>query len=249
MTMEDAVRYESKVVRCVRGMEGHTRSKWQQEGWEIVAESPGRLRTEFTFRRQVRTRPIRLYVLGVSVVALAVVGIVIGGVMTEARDGTQLVEPSADAASDVTVSESSSSDATSTSSAISDESAVTIENSDAFAALLQNTDYCDASIATFASSHRDQLLTFDGYVAALNLRGGAKTRYDLLLGAGDFSETSAAGPAFQFRDVNTTSDLHYSGAVPDAIGVGSMLRFTARVVEFEPNTCLFQLDPVETTFR
>ncbi|MGY3263079.1 DUF4839 domain-containing protein [Frigoribacterium sp. 2355] len=126
---------------------------------------------------------------------------------------------------------------------------MTIENSAAFAALLQNTDYCDASIATFASSHRDQTLTFDGHIAALKLHDGAKTRYDLLLGAGDFSETSAAGPAFQFRDVNTTSDLHYLGAVPDSVGVGTMLRFTARVVEYEPNTCLFQLDPIETTFR
>jgi hypothetical protein len=249
MAMEDDVRYESKAVRCVRGMEGRTRSKWQQEGWEIVAESPSRLRTEFIFRRQIRPRPIRLYVLGVSVVALAVVGIVIGGVITEARDGTQFIGPSADAASDVAVSESPSPDATSRPSALSDESPVTIENSDAFAALLQNTDYCDASIAAFASSHRDQMLTFDGYIAALNLHDGAKTRYDLLLGAGDFSETSAAGPAFQFRDVNTTSDLHYSGAVPDSVGVGTMLRFTARVIEYEPNTCLFQLDPVKTTFR
>lgn len=71
----------------------------------------------------------------------------------------------------------------------------------------------------------------------------------LLIGAGDFSKTSASGPAFQFRDVNATSDLHYTGNMPDTIGVGTNLHVTAQVDEYEPNSCPFLLESVETAFR
>jgi hypothetical protein len=49
--------------------------------------------------------------------------------------------------------------------------------------------------------------------------------------------------------VNTISDLRYTGNVPDTIGVGTNLHITAQIDEYEPNSCLFLLEPVETAFR
>lgn len=83
----------------------------------------------------------------------------------------------------------------------------------------------------------------------MNNHGNYKTRYDILIGAGDFSETEAPGPAFQFRDVNVTYDLHFKGDPPDTIGVGTNLHVTAEIDEYESSSCLFLLEPVETTVR
>lgn len=130
------------------------------------------------------------------------------------------------------------------------EDALTVENSPAFAALLTLTDYCSTSVADFATENKGKTVTFDGNVGALNKHGDSTTRYDILIGAGDYSETAQPGPAFQYRDVNTTSDLHFSEAnMPDSIGVGSNLRFTAVIGEYEASSCLLQLKPVATEAR
>ena len=65
-------------------------------------------------------------------------------------------------------------------------------------ALLELSDYCSPQIAKFASAHTGQTIEFDGSVGALTNHDGARTRYDILLAAGDYSETSSAGPAFQY---------------------------------------------------
>lgn len=77
----------------------------------------------------------------------------------------------------------------------------------------------------------------------------AKRVRAILVGAGDFSETSAPGPAFQFRDVNTTGDLNFVGTTPETIGVGTNLDVTASVLHYEASSCLSLLDPVSTAVR
>ena len=37
--------------------------------------------------------------------------------------------------------------------------------------------------------------------------------------------------------------------IPDSMKVGDKLRIKATVEEYEPNTCLFLLDPVSTEYR
>ena len=80
----------------------------------------------------------------------------------------------------------------------------------------------------------------------MNNHGDASTRYDILILAGDYSNTSATGPNFQYNDVGTF-DLHLTGAnVPDSIGVGDNLHIVATVDEFDRESCLFVLEPVST---
>ncbi len=83
----------------------------------------------------------------------------------------------------------------------------------------------------------------------MNAHESYETRHDLLIGAGDYSETSSPGPAFQFRDV-AAYDLRFAGDdIPDGYGAGDNLLITAEVDEFIAQQCLFLLDPVETRFR
>ena len=111
-------------------------------------------------------------------------------------------------------------------------------------------DYCSPEIASFAAKYAGAKLAFDGAIVAMAPHDGAKTRYDILVNQGDFSVTVAQpGPQFQFRDVNTISDLHYVGDVPDSIGVGAKLHVVASVDQYIDTQCLFLLKPVETSFR
>ena len=127
----------------------------------------------------------------------------------------------------------------------------TVENNSELASLLTLTDYCSPAIAEFATRYDGQSIQFDAALYALNNHGSYATRYDILIGAGDFNETGGTGPAFQFQDVNITSDLGLTGSnIPDTIGVGQNLRVTAIVDDYDANGgCLFRLDPISTEIR
>lgn len=127
---------------------------------------------------------------------------------------------------------------------------LTVESSPEFASLLLLGDYCDADIAAFAETNGGRTISFDGNIGALANNSGSSTRYDILLGAGDYDENAQLGPAFQFRDVNITSDLGLTGSnIPDSLAIGDNIRVTAIVDSYEENSCLLLLDPVSTEYR
>lgn len=259
---DDNLQYEFKTVRTIRGAETRTSAKWQKEGWEFVSQERGAVRTEMTFRRPTRKVSRRLTALaGGAVVVLLATVITVGAlqeggddavanppaspVETEASPGGQTPVPSATDASPDT-----SAPAITETAVPVEETALTVENSPELAALLALPDYCDSSIADFAAKYQGRTIEFDGNISAMNLHENYDTRYDLLIGAGDFSETSAIGPAFQFRDVNLTFDLHLTGDDrPETIGARDNLRITAQVNKYEDAKCLFLLEPIRTEAR
>jgi hypothetical protein len=126
---------------------------------------------------------------------------------------------------------------------------LTPKNSKEFAAILVEGDYCANSIAVFAKKHAGQVVEFDASIADMARYGDTTTRYDILIAPGDKGSASTKGPAFQFRDVNIL-DLNLTGAdVPDSVGVDDRLHVVASVDAFEPASCLFFLEPIETTVR
>lgn len=129
------------------------------------------------------------------------------------------------------------------------EEILTPATSDDLAALLAEPDNCSDAIEQFASTYRGRTIEFDGNIAAMNNHGDDDTRYDVLVSPGDFSESSALGPTFQFRDVNI-SDLHLAGSnTPDSVGQGDNLHFIAQVEDYDSSSCLFFLNPVSTEVR
>ena len=252
MTTDTDVEYETKTVRAVRGIESRTIKKWEGDGWELVTQTPGKLQTELTFRRPKPKSRLLLWIIGGGVLALIFATVITIGVISERNAGT--AEIAAPLASETISEPSSDPSPAPTETAASpepepEEVVLTPETSPELAALLVVTDYCSPDIAAFAATHRGDTIAFPGYVGAMAPHDGATTRYDFLIGTGDFSETSAPGPAFQFRDVNATNDLHWVGAAPDSIGVGTNLSITASVGAYEQSSCLFLLDPVATVAR
>jgi hypothetical protein len=244
---DDGVRYVTKTVRAIRGLESRTVSKWEKEGWEVVAQSPGRLQTEITIRRPRPKVPWRVIAIGGGVIAVLIIAVIVTGIIREGGSAETPTGLPSEASS--TPGQTTSQEPTATKPAEPEKAVITAEKNAEFAAILRLGDYCDSSIAAFAKKYHGQTVAFDGHVGAMNNHGSYATRYDILLGVGDYSATSAQGPAFQFRDVNTISDLRYTGEVQGTIGVGTNLHITAQVDEYEPTSCLFLLKPVETAFR
>ncbi|WP_314451691.1 DUF4839 domain-containing protein [uncultured Microbacterium sp.] len=214
----------------------------------------GKLTTELTLRRPKPKTPwIPLAALGGVVVVLVLILVTVNltgaGKPADAPEASATAEPSAlpSAAS----SAPSPQPITSPPGPETDTgpTVLSANNNAEFAALLGLSDYCSPQIATFASVHTGQTIEFDGSVGALANHDGARTRYDILLTAGNYSETASAGPAFQYRDVNTTNDLHWTDEQPDTVGVGDNLHVLAEIVEYEESTCLLLLEPVATAAR
>ena len=72
-TTAETVKYETKTVQTVRGTEKLMISKWEKDGWELVAQNPGTLRTELVFRRPKPKTQWKLFaILGGVLVLLGV---------------------------------------------------------------------------------------------------------------------------------------------------------------------------------
>ena len=120
---------------------------------------------------------------------------------------------------------------------------LTIENNRDLKALLALKDPFDDSVVAFAEKYQGQIIEFDGNIAYMSNHGNYQTRYDILISAGDYSETAMFGPSFQFKDVGMF-DLNLIGDVPDSIGMGNNLHIVATVGEYNETQGLFFLDPI-----
>jgi len=145
-----------------------------------------------------------------------------------------------------------------------EEGILTVENNEDLAALLTLKNSSDPSVKAFAAKYAGRTIEFNGNIASMinfadeesnsnqiytiNYKD-VDTRYDLLIYAGDYSETSAYGPNLKFAKVNM-SDLHLTGNnIPDSIGRGQNLRITAKVQEYNEIQDLFLLQPISLEIR
>ncbi|UPL15705.1 hypothetical protein [Microbacterium galbinum] len=71
------VKYDTETVKVIRGTEEKTISKREGDGWELVSQNPGKLRSELVFRRPSSKTPWRVLAIigGVLVVLFIFIGI------------------------------------------------------------------------------------------------------------------------------------------------------------------------------
>ena len=126
---------------------------------------------------------------------------------------------------------------------------LTVENCDDLKTLLALKDPFDPFVKEFATKYKGRTIEFYGNIACMSKHDNYETRYDILIYAGDYSETSVYGPSFQFVDVNIF-DLNLVGNnIPDYIGEGDNLRIVAEIGMYNENNGLFKLEPIETEVR
>lgn len=247
MTSEET-QYQFVEVKTVRGAEQRSIAKKQAEGWELVDQQQGAVRTTLQFRRPKPPVPWKMLAgLGaVMVVLLAVLGI---GAFLESDDPAgqasgaetsevQPVETSepAQPAGSVTVAEPAE--------------VLTAENNPDLAAVLQERGSCSPAIADFAANYAGQTIQFDGYIGNVAAVSSFGTLYNILIGAWDFDESDVRGPDFQYREIAPVRELNLPGLVsPEDLRVPDRFRFTAVVDTYEPDLCLLLIDPVSTEPR
>ncbi|NMD71526.1 DUF4839 domain-containing protein [Bacillus sp. DNRA2] len=130
-----------------------------------------------------------------------------------------------------------------------DTSILTVKNNEDLAALLSVKNENDPIIGKFAKKYVGRIIEFDGNIANMMQHGNYKTRYNILILAGDYNETTFSGPNFQFENVGVI-DLNLTGSeIPDSIGAGQNLHITAEVVEYNETSELFRLKPINTEIR
>ena len=123
---------------------------------------------------------------------------------------------------------------------------LTVENCPDLAALLSLRDPGDPSVSTFASKYSGQVIEFDGCVMNMQHHGDFDTRWDVLLGAGDYDENSASGPNFRLTDV-AFYEMNVSGG--DSVYAGLNVHIVAEVGNYNSNSQLFELDIISMEIR
>lgn len=245
---DDEVKTEKKSVQALRGMEARTVTKWEEEGWRLISQSPGKLRTELTFERE-RPKVSKKALIGAAAVLVVIAIIISIGVITE-RGGTNptTAAPPSTAAPNSVGSTTAAEPTTPAAPKSAEADPLTVGKSKDLAALLKAKTNCEDSIGTFADKYQDRSIQFDGVVAAIALHGSRKTRYDILIVPN--KADSGIGPTFQYVDVSPINDLGWTGSdTPDSVAVGTKLRFTATVGAYNADNCLFHLHPVATSTR
>lgn len=126
---------------------------------------------------------------------------------------------------------------------------LTVDNCKDLADILSNKAESDESYSAFASKYENRTIEFAGRVDCLANHGSYKTRYDILVSAGDYDPDHQTGPTFKFEDV-AAYDLKLDTLfLEEAIQVGMNVKIIAVVGEFNSDTGLFFLDPVSVTKR
>ncbi|MFI8833296.1 DUF4839 domain-containing protein [Streptomyces afghaniensis] len=241
--MADEIKYEYKTVQTVRGTDGLVISRMQKDGWELVEQAQGTLRSTLNFRRPKKPQPWLL--IGTVAAVLVTLAIIIGAASALSGGGEKKGEPDK---STTAGSEKPSATPTPTTAESAATQVITPQTNPEFAALLK-ADSCDEANLDFANRHEGHTVAFNGSVVNMEPRGDYDTRYDFLLGPGDKGPNTTAGPAFKYEDVNIF-DLRLTGKkMPATVRAGDKFRFVAKVGEFNADQCLFFLDPVSTEVR
>ncbi|MFC6986844.1 DUF4839 domain-containing protein [Streptomyces cirratus] len=241
--MADEIKYEYKTVQTVRGTDGLVIARMQKDGWELVGQAKGRLRSTLDFRRP--KKPLPWLLIGAAAAVFVILAIVIG-TATALGDGGGKKDGSGKSTTAASEKPSSTSTPPVAESAATD--VITPQSSPEFAALLK-ADSCDKANLDFATRHKGRTVAFDGSIVNMAPHGDHDTRYDFLLGPGDKGPNTGVGPAFKYEDVNI-QDLRLTGKEPPAaVGAGNKFRFVAEVRGFNAEQCLFFLDPVSTEPR
>lgn len=169
----------------------------------------------------------------------------------EAKDATD-TEDTGGAPSYSQADQSEQNDTGTSSASISEEEptdspneALTVDNSSDLKAFLSVSDPLDSTVSRFVQNNTGKTIEFDGNIATYSSHEGAKTRFDFLIHAGDYSPDSVRGPEMQFEDCN----IYDLNTDMDTIPQQQNVHVVATILEYDSNTGIVKLDPQRVTSR
>ncbi|WP_148616136.1 DUF4839 domain-containing protein [Nocardioides rubriscoriae] len=258
-------------VKVVRGREAAKIAELTSDGWELIEQQSGPLRTELTFRKIQPQSPFtkltaafhalapatqRTVIAVTGGIAVALIALVVVLTVATSGDDEDTKDPVAtnETAASNTEPSASPPAASSTKTPTApptpapEPAVITAKNTPEFEALLSE-DECAKGSAAFAKAHEGDKILFDGTVVNIAPHGNFDTRFDYLLGPGDDGPNTTQGAILRYEDVNYY-DFGLTGKnQPESLDVGGLFRFTATLEGYNPQTCIFALSPVETEAR
>lgn len=169
----------------------------------------------------------------------------------EASETSEKTETDVSKTSEKSKNETSEEDGKSKSEASETGENLTIENCEDFANILKIKSDFDDSYKSFSDRYYGQTIEFDACILNVMNHEDYKTRYDILMSAGDFVDENTAnpGPYFKFSDVNTY-DLGIKDLwLPSFISEKNNIHVIAKVDIFDENQYIFFLKPECVTKR
>lgn len=127
----------------------------------------------------------------------------------------------------------------------------TVDNTPTLSEVLSTKVDMSPLYKNFVSAFEDKTIEFDGCITYLTNHNNYKTRYDILLSAGDYVDENTVnpGPTFKFKDVNLGDMGIKELFLPDYISIGSNIKIKAKVISYNENDGILELDPVLITSR
>ncbi|MGW4482115.1 DUF4839 domain-containing protein [Rhodococcus triatomae] len=187
-------RYEVTEIKAIRGTESKTITSKQQEGWELVSQQQGRLRTTITFRRPKPKIPWRLWA---ALGGAGVILITLGALLADNSDVSPADTAAASNAEQSSPQPDPEQEAESSSSADLKDKVLTVENNADLAALLHGP-ATGGAVEAFSEKYRMKTVEFEGFVADMYINPrehhGAST---INVMAGDADDPNHTGPVFQ----------------------------------------------------
>lgn len=238
---EKELRYETQEIKTLIGFEPKTIVKMENEGWELVSQVKGKLRTTLKFRRPKKPISSKVLLAGIAGVAILATVITVGAI-TENKNPPNTV--SGDKQIEI-VDE--------TPTPAPEEPAdeiLTIENNKDLAKLLADRSDDVPFWKIFFEKYRGRTLEFDGNIAFMVDSPGYKYTVDCLIEAGDYNENSSFGPPFRAPLINIHTGFHVTNSEDrSTLFQGDNIRITAKLVDFNPRGETFEIDIVSTTLR
>jgi len=126
---------------------------------------------------------------------------------------------------------------------------LTAENSEDLAAILSTNNESDPLIKVFAEKYKGRTIEFSGNVTYMTNYDEYTTRYDILLGSGDYDENRQKGPNFKFKNVSAYDLGLDTLFLEDVIEIGKNVQVLAIVGEYNEANTLFLLEPISIIER
>lgn len=121
----------------------------------------------------------------------------------------------------------------------------TVKNCKALKKMLRKKSENDPSYEEFAYAYSGEIIKFKGSIDNMQHHGDYKTRWDILMSVGKYSETHQVGPSFKFEDVN----IYDLNTELDSVHAGMNVTITAEVDRFDTEHYIFYLKPVKIEGR
>lgn len=236
---EKPIRYETQEVKTLRGLEAKSIEKMEQDGWELVSQDKGKLRTTLNFRRPKRPLPKNLIIVG-SAAAIILATVVTIGAITEDKHSVNPT-PKETATEEVVKTP------TPTPSADQDQ-ILTVENNKDLATILLPKSEDSSLWQAFYDKYKGRTIEFDANVADMRLLGDSQYTYTVLFYPGNYSDVTAYGPPMRDQRVVIPYDWHRKNP-DDVIVYKSNIRLVAKIVDYNSDTSVFDINIEGTSER